>query len=77
LGETQVTDDGLRHLSALTGLTKLWLHDTEVSDEGLKSLGELKQLRQLMIYNTKVTAKGFEYLHATLPDCLILYHVGD
>jgi len=67
----------LKHLTALTGLTKLWLHDTEVSDDGLKSLAELKELRQLMIYNTRVTAKGFEYLHAKLPGCLILYHIEE
>ena len=35
---TEITDDGLKHLSSLTSLSVLFLGDTEITDDGLKHL---------------------------------------
>ena len=76
MGETTITDEGVKHLSKLSRLEKLWLHDTKVTDEGLMHLTSLKQPRQLMVYNTSVSAEGYQRLQEKLPNCLIVYKIA-
>ena len=38
LENTQIGDEGLRHLGGLTKLKMLWLSNTQVTDEGVKEL---------------------------------------
>jgi hypothetical protein len=48
LWETEITDDGLEHLSGLTGLKILSLDGTQVTEDGVKRL-------QVSLPNCKIT----------------------
>ena len=69
--DTQITDQGLRHLSALTEVEVLVLQGSQISDEGLKHLEGLKNLRKLWLVCPQVTAEGVENLQRALPKCTI------
>ena len=71
--DTQITDEGLRHLAALTEVELLVLQGSRISDEGLKHLEGLKSLRRLWLVCPQVTAEGVERLQKALPDCAIVY----
>jgi Leucine-rich repeat (LRR) protein len=62
LNETQVSDEGLKHLSGLTSLQKLWLQNTQISDEGLKHLNSMSNLIWLYLDNTQVSDEGLKSL---------------
>ena len=62
LGDTQVTDSGLKELAGLKQLQHLTLRRTLVTDVGLKELAGLKQLQHLYIGATKVTDVGLKEL---------------
>ena len=64
LRDTQISDDGLRHLSSLRGLRRLHLERTGVGDAGLKHLAGLGKLEYLNLYETKITDAGLESLAA-------------
>ena len=55
-------DRGLRHVSKMSGLTKLYLEDTSVTDQGLKNLSGLVQLTELDLDGTKTTDSGLAAL---------------
>lgn len=55
-------DDQLKHLSSLTGLYQLILHNTTITDVGLARLQGLKSLRSINLFNTKITDEGLKYL---------------
>ena len=73
MGQTHVSDAGLRHLANLPKLTVLDLSSTTISDEGLQHLNRLSQLRLLSLEDTQVTPAGIRTLQATLPDCRIVH----
>jgi Zn-dependent protease len=62
LSGTRVTNEGLRHLHGLHGLTMLELEHTRVSDAGLAHLRPLTQLKVLSLSATRVTDAGLEHL---------------
>jgi hypothetical protein len=68
---TEITDDGLQHLSSLTNLKCLSLSGTHVSDDGLKHLSGLTNLEYLFLVNTQVTDDGVKMLQESLPECNI------
>ena len=78
-GATQITDEGLAHISKLHNLRKFIIvksgsADSEyiqVSDEGLVHLYGLKNLDELTFSATQVTQAGIEKLHEALPNCRI------
>lgn len=72
LGETAVTDAGLRSLAAMTNLHRLHLDRTAVTDAGLANLAPLARLELLNLHATKVTDAGLTALQ-TLPRLRSLY----
>ena len=62
LGETPVTDTGLKELAGLKNLQDLDLFGTKVTDTGLKELVGLKSLQSLYLCSTKVTDAGMKEL---------------
>jgi internalin A len=72
LGETQVTDLGLKELTALKSLRSLSLHKTRVTDTGLKELAALRNLQSLELSGTSVTDAGVKELQKALPACRII-----
>lgn len=62
LGGTDITDDGLTHVSNLNSLRKLHLEKTSITNLGLTHLKELKNLSYLNLYGTKVSDEGLKYL---------------
>jgi len=76
LGDTQITDAGLRDVAKLQNLEELVLENTQITDEGLKEVAKLQNLKELHLADTKVTDKGLKevaklqrlmyfYLHST------------
>src|SRR5262245_3034611 len=60
---TGVTDDDLKHLAPLTGVTSLILAETKVTSDGLKHLAPLTKLRELNLFNCRgVTDAGLAHL---------------
>jgi internalin A len=62
LGETKVTDAGLKELARLPNLESVYLDKTAVTDAGLKELAGLQRLAWLDLADTKVTARGADTL---------------
>ncbi|HJZ90549.1 MAG TPA: hypothetical protein VKE40_06720 [Gemmataceae bacterium] len=62
LGETNVTDAGLKELARLPNLESVYLDKTAVTDAGLKELAGLERLAWLDLADTKVTGKGADTL---------------
>lgn len=69
LSESQINDDGLKHVSQLLNLRSLNLKKTQVSDAGLHHLSHLKNLRFIDLDGSKVTSAGIKQLQKALPDC--------
>ncbi len=59
LKDTQLTDDGLKHVGRLTGLKFLDLQRTRITDAGIKHLANLKELRQVDLDGVDVAREGF------------------
>jgi hypothetical protein len=72
LGNTKVTDAGLKELAPLENLTTLGLKGTQVTDAGLKELAPLKNLTELHLSGTQVTDAGLKEL-APLKNLTDLY----
>jgi hypothetical protein len=72
LGNTQINDEGLKHLSGLTYIQSLRLDNTQVSDEGMKHISGLINLRDLILDNTQVANEGLKHLSG-LTDLETLY----
>lgn len=68
----EVTDAGLKTLSALKQLRSLSLEGTQVTDTGLRELSAFKQLRSLELRRMGVTNKGLKEL-STLKQLQSLY----
>lgn len=70
-GSRNLTDEGVRHLARLPGLTYLDLNGTAVTDSGLAVLHDLPALETLSLVDTRVTDEGAAHLAA----CHHLRHV--
>ncbi|XP_069552456.1 uncharacterized protein [Brachyistius frenatus] len=69
---TQVTDQGVGHLSTMTRLKKLSLSNTQVTDAGLPSLRGLRELQELCLDRTSVTSRNVAELVTCLPHLQVL-----
>lgn len=67
LGDVQITDAGLEHLSGLSNLEDLDLQGAKITDAGLKHLHGLKNLKELMVTSEAVTDQGIANLRKALP----------
>jgi hypothetical protein len=63
LGQTGITDDGLRHLHGLNQLKKLDLRITNITDEGIAHLASFDKLQELTL-NANITDAGMRKLTA-------------
>ncbi len=73
LGDTEVGDAGLIHLSSTQNLDTLNLTSTRVTDTGLQHLRGLTKLKLLYLNGTQVTDDGVKELQEALPNCEIEY----
>ena len=69
--DTEITDQGLSHLSRLTDLEEFLIHGSRITDEGLEHLHGLTQLKRLWLVRTHVTQSGVRRLRSALPNCRI------
>ena len=58
LAFTQITDKGLKEVSKLPQLQRLYLNGTPITDASLKALAGLPQLTALNLWRTKITDAG-------------------
>ena len=62
LGYRKITDEGLKELAPLRGLSDLHLHNTSIGDAGLKGLAPFKNLLYLGLDSTRITDEGLKEL---------------
>jgi len=62
LANTQISDDGLSHLTKFHGLRSLDLNHTDITDKGLASLQKLRSLSQLKLGYTSVSVSSAVFL---------------
>ena len=62
LNQSQVTDEGLRHLANLPKLGDLQLQRTHIGDDGMARLVRVKQLQSIDLERTRVGDAGMAYL---------------
>lgn len=62
LGETRITDAGLKELCKLSNLESVYLDETSITDKGLPVLDKIERLAWLDLSNTKVTVKCVDTL---------------
>jgi hypothetical protein len=55
ISDTQITDIGMRYVSAFEKLNDLRINNTAVTDEGVLQLASLKYLQHVEISGTRVT----------------------
>ena len=60
LGETQITNAGLKEVAKLQNLIQLWLHDTQITNADLKEVAKLQKLKRLRLDNTQITDAGLK-----------------
>jgi len=61
-GATDLTDDGLRHITCLDNLRALRIADAPITDAGLAHIAQLTGLRTLILKDTAVTDAGLAHL---------------
>jgi uncharacterized membrane protein/mono/diheme cytochrome c family protein len=77
LGNTSMTDSGMKIIAKLNNLTRLYLNNTAITDHGLLQLKAAKQLRYVNLVNTKITAKGLTSLKDLKElQSIYLYHAA-
>jgi hypothetical protein len=64
LGGAELTDEELRHVAELQGLTELDVSGNAITDAGLSSLSKLPNLAHVDLGNTSITAAGIQWLPA-------------
>ncbi len=62
VGKTPFDDEGLRNLSSMNHLTRLWAPDTQITDNGLQFLSKLPSLEDIDLHSTAVTDTGLQHL---------------
>ena len=60
LGNTQITDEGLKKISQLQQLTTLGIDQTPITDASLKEVAKLQNLNTLYLSRTKITDEGLK-----------------
>ena len=74
---SDVTGEGLRHLTRLADLEQLWLGATGISDSDLVHVSKMAKLKVLSLAGTKLTDQGMEKLrNLTLLGSLDLSYTG-
>ena len=71
VGDTHITDAGLKGLNEQQHLTDLSLNGTQITDAGLNEVRHCKNLTSLELLNTKVTVSGMTDLCKSLPNLRI------
>lgn len=59
---SNITDEGLKHLTTLQSLKVLELTRTNITDAGLEHVGQLRSLWWLNLQQTKITGTGLSHL---------------
>jgi len=75
VGKCKVTDAGLKPLTGLRRLRRLYLYELDLTDAGLAHLGRLAGLEVLALEDTKITGPGLAHLKG-LPALRVL-NLGD
>lgn len=73
LENTQVTDEGLKHLCCLSKLDNIDLANTAISDSGLEVLSSIKTLETLCVEGSPVTEEGVKRFEAAVPGCYVTW----
>jgi uncharacterized protein YjbI with pentapeptide repeats len=63
LEDSAITDEGLRHLESLPGVSLLQLSGTKITDAGLSHLTAMVNLQKVFLARTQVTGAGLTHLH--------------
>ena len=58
LSNKKITDEGMKTISRLKNLTRLYIDYTTITDKGLASLTSLNNLQYLNLVGTAITSKG-------------------
>jgi hypothetical protein len=69
INETNITDDGIRHLRGHTSLEYVNVQRTKITDEAVADLATLPRLKELAIAETRVTS--VEAIRKSRPMCRI------
>lgn len=72
LGNTRLTDEGMKTIASLPNLRKLNLENTQITDKGVGLLLSLPQLHTLNLVGTKITEQGLAQL-SEMPGLKTLY----
>jgi hypothetical protein len=76
--ETEITDAGLKDLTAIKTLHTLALGGPNVTNAGLTMLAQITTLQDLTLTYTNVTNVGITKFEQVLPDCHVhVYHYRD
>ena len=59
---SNITDEGLKHLTNLQSLTELELTRANITDAGLVHVGQLRSLTRLNLQQTQITGTGLSHL---------------
>ena len=62
LGDTNITDAGLKEVAKLQNLGALDLCNTQITDAGLKEVAKLQNLTELWLVSTEITNAGLKDL---------------
>lgn len=73
LSRTGIRGPGLAYLSKLPVLEELSLAETNVDDASVPPLQRLRQLKELDLWRTAFTDAAAKQLHASLPECRIIW----
>ncbi len=76
LGGTNISDDGVRHLTGMESLQYLFLWHTPITNSAVSLIKNLSQLRMLSVANTSISELGIEELNASLENCLLCLEDG-
>lgn len=71
LSFTQVSDEGLKSVAALSELRHLSLIGCQITDRSVNAMARLSQLREVYLAKTAVSDQATEQLRRTLPKCRI------
>ena len=72
LARTDIGDEGVKKLPALTNLEILFLLGTNVTDASVEPLSQMQSLQELYLEETAITPEGVSKLRAALPDTKIM-----
>mgnify|MGYP001336918556 FL=1 len=62
IGGSQITDEGMMHLSTFHNLERIHLENTGITDNGIESLISLNKLTYLNLHGTKITNSSLEQI---------------